>query len=287
MTGYGSVEGSVGGIRTFIEVKSVNNRFCDIILKLPPRMGVIESRVKKVLTDNVGRGRVEVFLKEKGLGGREKVVVNTHMVAAYDKALSDLCKKLKVSKKPHLLDVMRLTDLVSVCDNEVNYESRWSEINSLLQLAVKRMEQMRCREGAALKRSQVYWLQQLSSLIRKVSKQSKLTLVRHRRRLTDKISQVTPDGRIDSNRVEVELASLADRIDIVEEVERLQSHMSQYTIFLKKGGMVGRQLDFLLQEMNREANTISSKSQDASVSVLVVEAKSVLEKLREQVQNIE
>jgi uncharacterized protein (TIGR00255 family) len=286
MTGYGSAEGRVGEGAIFAEVRGVNSRYLDVNFKFPPNMYVLEPKVKKLIQNNVIRGKLEVFLKEKrGLGERYEIVANTALVKQYKKCLSHIVKMLGMKQSSHLLEVVDLKDLVIFRDRSVDIESLWRQIEKVIKKALSKFDMMRRKEGLAIKNDQKKRLKLFFGLVQRIDERSLLKKKENRTRLIQKAAAISCG--VTENQLNEEVGFINDKSDITEEVTRLKSHIAQYRGLLEKHGPVGRQIDFLLQEMHREVNTIGSKACDSDLSGLVVESKSELEKLREQVQNVE
>lgn len=274
MTGFGSAEGKVGKGVLYAEVRAVNSRFLDINCKIPPNMYVVESKIKKLIQNTTIRGKVDVFLREKvGLADTLELKVNTGLVKQYKNCLNQINGMLGVKVSSHLLEVVDLKELVMFCDKSVDINSFWKQMERVIIQAITKFEVMRKNEGSALKNDQAKRISELEKLVASIRKRTKNKVSEYRKSM---------EGRL-----EVEITALIDRIDITEELTRLASHVSQYRSLMNKNGAVGRQLDFLIQEMHREINTLGSKANDSEVSNLVVSAKTEIEKLREQVQNVE
>lgn len=288
MTGYGSAEGKVGKGAVFVEIRTVNHRYCDLQVKIPAKMGVLDPKLRKALQENIDRGKVEFFLKEKaGIEPSAHLVINEPLLRQYDATLKKVAKLLGQKTSVDLLSVVDLKELLIVREVNVSYEKLWSQIKKVVDAALARLNKMRVTEGRFLFQDQTKRVLKLHSLVKQIQAQSEHTITRYKERTRSRLGKEIGRASIDENRLQADVSSLADRIDIAEEITRLQSHLVQYKTSLKSKGSIGRQLDFLLQEMNREINTIGSKALDADVSKYVVEAKSELEKLREQAQNIE
>lgn len=278
MTGYGAAEGKVGAGTIFIEVRTVNHRYCDLSLKIPPKMNVLDQKIRKHLQQAVSRGKCELYLKERQeLESKPTARVNIQLAKAYQKSLRRVERELGLEERD-ILDVVDLKEFVSVTEKPVRYERYWSQIQRILVKAVNQLEKMRATEGRHIRSDQRRRLLQLQQIMRQVGKKTKANQKRNAKQL----EKQRDNGR-DTGRENVPI----DRSDITEELVRLDSHCDQYRKFFTTTGPVGRQLDFLIQEMNREVNTIAAKAGDAEISQMVVVAKAELEKLREQVQNIE
>ena len=278
MTGYGAAEEKVGKGVLFAEIRSVNNRFLDINCKLPPTMYAIEPRIKKLSQNKLLRGKLEVFLKaKKDLADSLKLSVNTGLVKQYRDCLTSITKMLGLKASSHLLEVVDLKELVVFHEDKLDVESLWKQIERVVRKAIERLDAMRKKEGQALKKDQLKRIVRLKQIFSSIEKRFDVKSDEYRSKVEAAVLETTSSDDI----------ALPDRIDITEELIRLKSHIVQYSSLLRKAGAVGRQIDFLLQEMHREINTLGSKACDGHITTLVVDAKSELEKLREQVQNIE
>lgn len=286
MTGYGSCEGKVGKGKVFIELKSVNNRFLDLNFKLPYRMNPIESQFKKFLQNNILRGKVDIFLKEKKeIESSTQLNLNLNLVQQYKNCLEELSKKIGLKASSHLLEVVDLKDLIVFQEKPLVFDGIWKEMEALLKRAFKIYDAMRVREGVALKKDQQIRLKLVENLVLKIERLVKDGLENYRERLKKRVLQNAET--VDEAKLDAEMAIIADRQDVTEELTRLRSHVQQYRVLINKKGSIGRQLDFLIQEMHREINTLGSKANDGNISKIVVELKAEVEKLREQVQNVE
>lgn len=288
MTGYGTAEGRVGRGLLFVEIKTVNHRFSEFSIKIPNRMGVLESRIRKLLAPTFARGKVDVFFKEKEpLFGGISVSIDTDLARRYQHSIRKLRKDLGLPNDGDILSIVSLDRIARVEEKSGPYERHWGQISNLLQRAASQVIRMQVREGLHILRDQRRRLERVRSLTRRIKQQSDKALDRHLKRLRRKVGGMSEGTQADEQRLQMEVAYLGGRQDIAEELVRLDSHTKQYAELLRLGEPVGRKLDFLLQEMNREANTIGAKAADAHISQLIVECKSELERLREQVQNVE
>lgn len=266
MTGYGAAEGKVGKGKVFVEIRTVNHRYCDLLIKIPPKMGVLDPKIRKLLQGCIDRGKVDFFLKERiGIEPNSHLVINEPMVQQYQTVLRKLSRLVGQKMPTDLLSVVDIKDLLLVQEGEISYESLWPKMKPIVDLAVTKLNKMRDAEGRFLNQDQVKRVARIALLVKQIQKLAN----------QDEVNLHNTDS------------PMADRVDVAEEITRLQSHLNQYRGVLNAKGAIGRQLDFLLQEMNREINTIGSKALNVSISKLVIEAKSELEKLREQAQNIE
>ncbi|MFH1830780.1 MAG: YicC/YloC family endoribonuclease [Pseudomonadota bacterium] len=287
MTGYGTAEGKVGKGRLFVEIKSINHRFNEINVKIPPRMGVLEAHIRKCLTSKFSRGKLDVFFKEKEpLFGGVGITLDIELANQYKRLLANARKELGIEVRSDFLQIVGLDRILRVEEKEGSYERLWSQIVKLLDKASREVVSMRIREGAHIKRDQKSRLMRIQKLVKGICKQSDLAIGRHFDRLRAKVKGAAGQ-QVDEQRLQAEVAYLGGRQDIAEELLRLESHVKQYLDLLREKDPVGRKLDFLLQEMGREVNTIGAKAADAKISQMVVDCKSELERLREQIQNVQ
>ena len=289
MTGYGTAEGPVGKGRLYVEVKSINHRFSEYNIKIPPRMGSLDSHIRGHLQKYFQRGKVDVFFKERGaLFGGASISIDTDLARGYHNAIKKLRKELGLKGDGDLLQTIGLDRIIHVEEREGSYERLWGQIAKLLEKATSNVIAMQTKEGKHIKIDQEHRLKRVEFLVGKIGAQSERVLEQHFDRVRKKVSGGHSGAAVvDEQRLQMEVSYLGGRQDIAEELTRLESHVKQYVDLIKLKEPVGRKLDFLLQEMNREINTIGAKAADAAISKLVVECKAELERLKEQVQNVE
>ncbi len=286
MTGYGTSEGKIGKGRLFIEIKSINHRFIEINVKIPGRMSVLESFIRNHLQSKFSRGKIDVFIKEKEpVFGGSTVSVDFDLAQKYKDAIDKLSKKLKLKSEQNFLSTVGLDRILKVSDEEGRYDKVWPQVSKLLDSAATSLAKMRNNEGKHIFIDQKKRLALLTKLVAKIKADSQRSVDGHIRRMKKRVNDI--HSGVDEQRLAVEAACIGGKQDIAEELVRLESHLRQYLELMNENDSVGRKLDFLLQEMNREANTIGSKAADAKISQMIVDVKSELERLREQVQNIE
>ncbi len=285
MTGYGTAEGKVGKGFLFVEVKAVNHRFCDVNIKIPPKMGVLESFIKKFIENRYSRGKFDIFIKEiRPLFGDVELCVDMDLAKKYQSGLKKLIRTLRLKCSDEFLHYVSLDHFVIIKEKEGHYERFWKDIEQILSNACEHVDKMRSLEGRYIQMDQQKRIAYIKELISKIRKYSFDSIERNKAQVRKRMEEFGP---IDEQRLATEVAFIGSRQDIAEEVTRLESHIVQYGKLLLSRSAVGRKLDFLLQEINREINTIGSKAADAKISQLVVECKTELERLREQVQNVE
>lgn len=288
MTGFGRGEGQTSLGKVFVESRSVNHRYCDINIKLPKRLIPFENRIKELIRAQVSRGRVDVSVKLDA-EGEEKVQLNVdfHLAEQYYRALQSLKKKLQLKDKITLGLLAGAKDLITAKEEAPDLDPYWQEIVPILKRSFQDMDEMKRLEGETLVKDLQQRLEKIAEHLDEIKEQSPLHLDAYRNRLYEKIRSLLGGIEMDASRFQQEVAFLAERTDITEEIVRAESHLAQFVTLLKAEEPVGRKLDFLLQEINREVNTVSAKANDAEISQRAVEIKSELEKIREQVQNIE
>ena len=288
MTGFGRGEGQTSLGKVFVESRSVNHRYCDINIKLPKRLIPFENRIKELIRSQVSRGRVDVSVKLDA-EGEEKVQLNVdfHLAEQYYRALQSLKKKLQLKDKITLGLLAGAKDLITAKEEAPDLDPYWQEIVPILKRSFQDMDEMKRLEGETLVKDLQQRLEKIAEHLDEIKEQSPLHLDAYRNRVYEKIRSLLGGIEMDASRFQQEVALLAERTDITEEIVRAESHLAQFVTLLKAEEPVGRKLDFLLQEINREVNTVSAKANDAEISQRAVEIKSELEKIREQVQNIE
>ena len=288
MTGFGAAKGSASGLALSVELRSVNNRYLDVGIKLPRGFLFAESFVKSFLQEKIARGKVDVFFTlDLDEGDRTRIRVNQKLAQAYLDAIGSLCGQLELPAGATALDIARFPDVLTAEKLEVNQEQFCEGLRPLLEAAVSDFNSMREREGEKIREDLLKKADRMENLLASIEEQAPQTVAAYQKRLQDKMDEVLAETGVLQERILAEAALYADRIATDEETVRLHSHLSQFRRMLEEGSPIGRKLDFLIQEFNREANTIGSKCQDSEIAYLVVDLKSEIEKVREQVQNIE
>ncbi|MCL4425965.1 MAG: YicC family protein [Firmicutes bacterium] len=287
MTGYGRAETVVDGRKYTFEIRSVNHRFLELALKVPREFTAWEERLRKELQGKMARGRVDLFLTVTETEDSHPVVkVDKNLVLAYDKALRELSRELHLPEDAFLGRILDLPDVLKVQAPESDVEETWSAAREGLQAALTSVLEMRSHEGERLAQDLYGRGECLKSIADSIEERAPAVIQDYRQRLLERLQELG-SAPVDPARLAQEVAFMAERADIHEEVTRLRSHLAQLEAILQAPEPVGRKLEFLLQEMNREINTIGSKATDLTISSLVIEAKTELEKMREQVQNVE
>ena len=288
MTGYGRAVETVNGREFTVELRSVNNRYLDCAVKLPRSVSFAEEAVKQAVKQSVSRGKVDVFITIKSENSDDtKITLNTSVLEGYLTAMRQMVNEFGVRDDISVSTVSRLPEVFSVEKPEVDEDQLKSDLMSVVDKALAGYDAMRAVEGQALDADLRRRGNTILELVSQVEAGNAQTVVDYRTRLENKLKEVLANTAIDESRILTEAAIFADKVAVDEETVRLRSHLQQMNSMLTAGGAVGRKLDFLLQEMNREANTIGSKCTDVKLARIVVDIKAELEKIREQTQNIE
>ena len=288
MTGFGKGEGDTALGKLYVEVRSVNHRYCDINIKLPKRLTPFENRIKETIRSQVSRGRIDVSLKLDNLG-EEKIQlhVDLHLAEQYYQALQSLREKLQLKDEVSLALLAGSKDLITAKEEAGDIEPYWQEIVPILKRSFQDLDEMKRLEGESIAKDIQQRLEYIAQQLAIIKQQFPSRLEAYQNRLQERLQSLLKGMEVDFSRFQQEVAFLTERTDITEEIVRTESHLAQFTILWKGEESVGRKMEFLLQEIHREVNTVSAKANDAEISQRVVEIKSELEKIREQVQNIE
>jgi uncharacterized protein (TIGR00255 family) len=288
MTGFGRAEGETTLGKVMVESRSVNHRYCDINIKLPKRLSLFENRIKEIVRSQVSRGRIDVSIRLDN-SGEEKVQLSVDLDLAkqYYRVLQDLKEKLQLKDEITLNLLAGGKDLITAKEESGDIEPYWEEVLPILKQSFKNMDDMKQLEGESLVKDLQQRLEHIAKQLQLIKQQLPSRLKAYHIRLQDRLRSLLEGMEIDPSRFQQEIAFLAERADITEEIVRAESHLAQFNTQLGGNEPAGRKMDFLLQEIHREVNTVSAKVNDAEISQRVVEIKSELEKIREQVQNIE
>lgn len=288
MTGYGRGEWQADDKRIEAEIRSFNHRYLDVSIRLPRKLNPLEGQVRNLLKQRVSRGRLEVSVQlEDTSAGEQKLELDLSLAKDIHSALGILQKTLNLPGEIRLETLANFRDLFVRKEKEVDLEKEWASLQISLENALTSLDQMRQNEGLNLRNDFLDRLKTVEDLVQKIADQSPFSLKAARDRLAERVAELSGGLEVDPSRLAQEVAFLAERSDITEELVRLKSHLNQFREMLDRPEPMGRKMEFLLQEFNREANTIGSKANDAGISHLTVEIKSELEKMREQVQNVE
>lgn len=288
MTGYGSTKGSVEGQEITVELKSVNNRYLDCSVRLPRNFLFAEDTVKQAVSAGVSRGKVDVFVSAQASQDSGTVVsVNEELARGYRDAVARIAETLGLESGLNAFSLARFPDVLTVERRELDKDKAAAALSEITAKAVEEFNAMREREGERLRRDMLGKLETIEGLVSVVEERSPQTVKEYRERLEARLRDILADRSLDEQRVITEAAIFADRTAVDEETVRLRSHIAQFRTMLEEGSPIGRKMDFLVQEFNRESNTIGSKCSDASLAKVVVDLKSEIEKIREQLQNVE
>ena len=288
MTGYGRNEAVVDGRKILTEIKSVNHRYSDYNIKLPRYYSFLEDKVKKLASESITRGKVDIFISiERCEESDEEVILNKAFVETYLKALEELRDTFKLEDDISVMTVARNSDVFRLERREEDEEALWAAVKSVMEKALEDFSAMREREGERIGADLSARVEYMKKIAEEIDEHSPRTVAEYSDRLRRKIEEVLADRTVDEARLLTEVAIFADKVAVNEEIVRLGSHFDEFHEILNSSGPAGRRLDFLTQEINRETNTIGSKANDVYIAKKVVELKSELEKMREQIQNIE
>ena len=288
MTGYGRGEAELNGRSIVIELKSVNNRYLDCNVRLPRSCAFAEDGITNRIKAITSRGKVDVYITvDSTQADAVAVTLNRPLAESYLKAMGEMSAAFGIQNDITVSGLSRFPDVLTVEKLPQDQDALAADLYSVLDLALADFDGMRRTEGTKLKEDLLGKLIHLERFVSQVEERSPETVREYREKLLSKLQEVLSSTQIDESRVLTEAAIFADKVAVDEETVRLRSHITQFRALLEEGGIVGRKIDFLIQEMNRETNTIGSKCTDLAISHIVVDMKSEIEKLREQVQNIE
>ncbi|WP_270549779.1 YicC/YloC family endoribonuclease [Clostridium perfringens] len=290
MTGFGRATSEEGKERIFsLEMKSVNHRYLDMNIRMPRSMVSLEEKIRNIISSKLSRGKVDIFINYKDYAKNQGVaVLNEDLAKSYVNSLEQL-----KSLFPNMQDdlslslVARYPDVITIEEKSEDLEAIWEEINSLLNMAVENMISMRKVEGEKLASDILVKCSSIEEIVAFIEEKSEVIVASYKQKLEDRLKNLLGEVPVDENRVAMEVVVFADKASIDEEIIRLRSHINQLRKTLTLDEPIGRKLDFIVQEMNREANTIASKSTDLEITNKVIDIKNIIEKIREQVQNIE
>ena len=288
MTGYGRAVETVNGREFTVELRSVNNRYLDCTVKLPRSLSFAEEAVKQAVKNTISRGKVDVYISVHSETAADvQVTLNAAMVEGYLAAMKQMVDTYGVRDDISVSLLSRMNEVFTVEKPQVDEEQLLADLMSVVDKALKSYDAMRAVEGKALENDLRSRGNTILELVAQVEAGNSQTVIDYRTRLYNKLKDVLANTAIDESRILTEAAIFADKVAVDEETVRLRSHLEQMNTMLTDGGAIGRKLDFLLQEMNRESNTIGSKCTDVKLARIVVDIKAELEKIREQTQNIE
>lgn len=288
MTGYGRHEICDGGKKIMVEIKSVNHRYSDYSIKVPRFYGYLEDKIREYLSKYVSRGKIDIYVSIENYGESDKqIVLNEELAENYIAVLREMVQKFDLRDDITVSAVARYTDIFKNERKEEDDEQIWVLVKNVLEHAVDAFVAMREREGKRLYDDMSARIEYMRELAAKIDERSPKTVEEYRKKLYQKIKELVDEKDIDESRILTEVAIFADKVAVNEETVRLESHFKEFYDIAESDEPSGRKLDFLVQEINREVNTTGSKASDIEIAKLVVDLKAEIEKLREQIQNIE
>lgn len=288
MTGFGRSEKTAGGHEVVVEIRSVNHRFFEYTSRVTRGYGFLDEKLKAFLQKEIARGKVDVMVSLEATEDTDvQVLVNRSLASGYAGALRELKERYGLSGEVSLDSVARCPDLFSVRKKPEDEDRVWEAVRGAVEEAARSLIEMRESEGEHLKADFLLRAEKILGTVAKIEERSPRTVEEYQRKMRERLKEMLSDANVDEQRLLTEAAVYADKVSVTEETVRLRSHIGQFCSLLETDGPVGRKLDFLVQEMNREANTIGSKCADAAIAYDVVDIKAEIEKLREQIQNIE
>lgn len=288
MTGFGRAQETVEGVTVTVEIKSVNHRYFDFTCRVPRNYGFLEEKLKSYIQTNVTRGKIECYVQIEAQEAEECIVKINHSLAkGYIDALCELQREFNLKDDVTVSSVARNHDIFSVHKSDADEEIIWNAVRTVAATALESFINMRQNEGEKLKKDILSRCDTILENVKFIEERSPQTVIEYNNKLLERMQTVLSDVQVDEQRLLTEAAIYADKIAVAEETVRLRSHIDQMHEFMDSDVAIGRKMDFLVQEFNREANTIGSKAQDVDIARKVIDIKSEIEKIREQVQNIE
>lgn len=288
MTGFGRVEAATGAWQVTVEIKTVNHRYLDTAIKIPRNLAVLETDIRNSISEIIQRGRVEVYIGLTSVAERPYAYrVDWGLAQSYVDAAKKITESLGLESGLTAQYLLSLPDVLSIDEERADAKELWVSIRPVLQDALLQVETMRGVEGERLTQDIIFRLDKLAEALERINHRSPVVVQEYAARLRERMTQFIQDGLLDPDRITAEAALYADKSNITEEVIRLHSHLTQTGNLLQESGPIGRKLDFMVQEMNREINTIGSKANDDVIAAEVIFCKSEIEKIREQAQNLE
>lgn len=289
MTGYGKGEYNDGKRSITAEIKSINNRYCDINIKTPRHLRFFEDNIRKILKNSIQRGRIDVYLNIDYISESDTVIVpNLFLARQYKNAIDEIKNELNIKEDVSLETLIKFQDVLVLKEDEADEEEMRLCVEAAVSAAVDNLFKMRIKEGENLESDIRACMDKIAVLIGEISGNSETIVMEYKEKLETRIKELLGSNyELDENRLYNEIVFYSDKSDINEEIVRFNSHMKQLDQALNQGGSIGRKLDFIIQELNREINTIGSKIGNLNITQLVIEIKNLLEKIREQIQNIE
>lgn len=288
MTGFGRAQDTVGNFSILVEVKSVNHRFFEFSCRVPRAYGFLEERLRSFVQQRVSRGKVDMFVQLEALSTEgTRVAVNHELASGYVQALRELTEHYGIREELSAVSLSRYPDILTVCQSSVDEEAVFAAVQPVAEQALAKFIAMREREGARLRDDVLARSRTIREAVGQVEQRSPQTVQERKEKLEARIRELLDGVPLDESRLLTEVAVYADKVAVDEETVRLRSHLDQLDSLVSGDGAVGRKLDFLVQEINRETNTIGSKCSDLTLTRIVLDVKAEIEKIREQIQNIE
>lgn len=290
MTGFGRGENFDAEHRFVVEIKAVNHRYNEIVIRMPKQLGSLEDKIRRTVANTLARGRIDIFITVDKYAAQKRLVrVDKELAIAYYNALRELSELLAISVTDNVYQLAKFPDILQVEEQAEDVAALWPKLSSALDEAIANLMSMRQAEGANIQRDLTMRIDQIDENVRNIAERAPKVLEEYRERLLARLREIatTVSSEPDEWRLLQETALFADRTNITEELVRLRSHLAQFRSAVAADAAVGRKLDFIVQEINRETNTIASKANDMAIANIVVEIKSEIEKVREQIQNIE
>ena len=288
MTGFGRYEYVDNGIRFNVEIKSVNHRYLELNIKLPKKLNFFEPEIRNYIKKYASRGKIDMFITYEDMnGGTEEVGYNDELARQYISRFKEIGEKYAIKNDVTTTTLLRCQDVFVMEDKKLDEEQLWNGLRPAIDGAAERFVDTRITEGENLREDLLSKLDSMNKMVEYIESRAPEIVAEYRKKIEDKVSELLENAQIDQSRIAAETVIFADKICVDEETVRLKSHISTMADSLKNGGVVGRKLDFIAQEMNREANTILSKTTDLDITNHAIDLKTEIEKVREQIQNIE
>lgn len=288
MTGFGRYELDTKERKIIVEMKAVNHRYLELAIRMPKKLGFFEAGIRTLLKKYISRGKVDVFITyEDYTEGKACVKYNKELAQEYYSSLIQMSEEFGIENDIRVSTLAKFPEVFTLEEQSIDEETLWNMLEEVVEGAAKRFVESRIIEGEHLKQDILLKLDRMAQFIDFIEKRSPEIIVEYRQKLTDKLAEILTDTKLDENRIATEVVLFADRICVDEEIVRLKAHIESMKETLTQDITIGRKLDFIAQEMNREANTTLSKANDLSISSKAIDLKTDIEKIREQIQNIE
>lgn len=287
MTGYGRGNYENDGRMYTVEIKTINHRYNDVSVKLPRYLNFLEDNIRRYISKTINRGKVEVYISLENMSDKGRnIKIDKVLAGTYINELRSLSSEYGIPDDITVMSLARMSDII-VVENDAQEELYWQELQEAMSVAIKNIDEARSIEGKRLAEDIEARLNKISEYVNIVEKASEKLLEEYKVKLKNRINELGANNIVDENRIGIEIVLFADKSSICEEVTRLKSHIESFKNMLKSEGPIGKKIDFLIQEMNRETNTIGSKANSIGITNYVIEMKNEIENIREQVQNIE